>query len=282
MPVASPKVETLVTGYGLIEGPRVDPGGHLYFSDVVRGGVFRRSPDGQIETVVPKRRGVGGIALHEAGGVVVSGRNVCHVREGETRVLFAPPDVPAFNDLFTDAAGRVLVGSIRFDPFSADGPRDPGELYRIEAEGRGTLLYDDVGMANGIGLSGDGRLLFHNDSARGEVLVHDVDGGGACHTRRVFARTERGAPDGLAVDEAGGVWIAAHGGGCATRFTAAGELDRHIDVPARIVTSLCLGGEDRRDLYVVSADNTDDASLGGSIFRTRVDVPGLPVELARI
>jgi sugar lactone lactonase YvrE len=48
------------------------------------------------------------------------------------------------------------------------------------------------------------------------------------------------------------------------------------------VTSLCLGGPDRRDLYIVSADNTDDPSLGGSIFRTRVDVPGLPVALARV
>ena len=59
----SMKFETLAYGYGLIEGPRADGAGNLYFSDVTNGGVFRRRPDGTIDTVVPKRRGVGGIAL---------------------------------------------------------------------------------------------------------------------------------------------------------------------------------------------------------------------------
>jgi sugar lactone lactonase YvrE len=89
-------------------------------------------------------------------------------------------------------------------------------------------------------------------------------------------------PDGLAVDAEGGVWVAAYGGGCATRFSPDGSLDRHVDVPAQSVTSLAFGGSDGRDLYVVSADNTDDASLGGSIFRTRVEVPGLAAPLARV
>ena len=279
---ARSSVETLVTGYGLIEGPRVDEENRLYFSDVLGGGVYRRSPDGRIETVVPKRRGVGGIALHADGGVVVSGRNVCHVRDGETRTIFAPEDVAGFNDLFTDSAGAVLVGSMHFDPFTAEGPRPPGEVYRIAPGGAVRRLYHDVGMCNGIGLSPDGRLLFQNDSTRGEVLVHEVGEDGSCSRRRVFARAKRGTPDGLAVDEAGGVWIAEHGGGCVTRYAADGRLDRHLEVPARIVTSLCLGGPDRRDLYVVTADNTDDKALRGSIFRTRVEVPGLPAALARV
>jgi sugar lactone lactonase YvrE len=48
------------------------------------------------------------------------------------------------------------------------------------------------------------------------------------------------------------------------------------------VTSVCFGGPDRLDLYIVTADNTDDPALGGTIFRTRAAVPGLPVPLARI
>jgi gluconolactonase len=276
------RIETLVTGFGLIEGPRVDAHDQLYFSDVVRGGVFCRSPDGAITPVVPKRRGIGGIALHADGGVVVSGRSIVHVREGETRVLFESAEIPSFNDIFSDADGRVLAGSMRFNPFSNAGPRDPGELYRIDREGQATLLLDDIGMANGIGLSEDGRLLFMNDSSRNEILCCDVDEHGACSDRRVFAHSLRGTPDGLAVDEAGGVWIAGHGGACVSRFRADGALDRHVDVPAKIVTSLCLGGPDRRDLYIVSADNTDDPERGGSVFRTRVDVPGVPIALVRI
>ena len=109
-------LEVLAWGYGLVEGPRVDADDNLYFTDVHGGGVRRRSPDGTIDVVVPKRRGVGGIALHADGGLVISGKNICHVRDGETRIVFAP-DAPGLNDVFADAAGRVLCGTMRSDPF---------------------------------------------------------------------------------------------------------------------------------------------------------------------
>jgi len=279
---ASPQFEVLATGYGLIEGPRVDRENRLYFSDARNGGVYCRAPSGEIETLVPKRRGVGGITLHAAGGIVVSGRNICHVKDGESRILFGREDIPGFNDLLTDAEGRILVGAIRSHSFWTGDPHVPGELFRVDAEGEATVLYEDVGMSNGIGRSPDGRRLYHSDSARNHVLVHDVAEDGSCANRRVFAQPERGTPDGLAVDEEGCVWIAIYGGGCVMRFAPDGSLDRRHAVPAKIVTSLCFGGPLRRDLYVVTADNTTDPALGGTIFRTQVDVPGLPVELARI
>jgi gluconolactonase len=277
------EIEILASGYGLIEGPRVDADNRLYFSDVQRGGVYRRSPDGQIETVVPKRRGVGGIALHAEGGIVISGRNICHVRDGESRIVFDLEDAPGFNDLFTDAQGRVYVGSMRSNPFGdLDAPRTAGELYRIDSEGKGTELYGDVSLTNGIGFSPDGNTLYHSDSAKNEVIAHDVAADGSCTNRRVFAKAPRGFPDGLAVDEHGCVWIAAYGGRCATRFAPDGEVDSHAHVPAKAVTSVAFGGADRRDLYIVTADNTDDAELGGCVFRTRVEVPGLAAPLARV
>ncbi len=279
--VRSLTFETLASGYGLIEGPRVDEANNLFFSDVVKGGVYRRRPDGEITTVVAKRRGVGGIALHADGGLVISGRNVCHVRDGETRVVFGRDDVPGFNDLFTDSLGRVLVGSIRSNPF-AEGDRVPGELWRIDAEEQASILYGDVGLANGIGFSPDGGLLYHSDSSARRILVHDVDGDGTFTNRRVFAAVSTGAPDGLAVDESGCVWAASFGGSCVLRYTPDGTLDAAIDVPAASVTSLCFGGDDRCDLYVVTADNTEEPDHGGTIFRTRTDVPGLSAPAARV
>jgi len=273
-------LETLASGYGLLEGPRVDDAGNLFFSDVTNGGVYRRAPDGTISTVVPRRRGVGGIALHADGGVVISGKDVCHVRDGTTRVLFRRDDIPGFNDLFTDSAGRVYVGSLRSDPFKP-GTRVPGELWRIDAEGKVVQLYGDVGLTNGIGFSPDGRILYHADSAAQHLIVHDVAPDGSCSNRRALPISV-GGPDGLAVDEAGAIWVAIFNGSCAARYTPDGKLDRKIDVPAKAVTSLCFGGKDRRDLYIVTADNTDDPERKGTIFRTRADVPGVPVPLARV
>ena len=274
------KIETLAFGFGLIEGPRVDPEGNLYFSDVTNGGVFRRSPSGAIETVVPRRRGVGGIAIHADGGIVISGRNVCHVRDGATRVLFARDDVPGWNDLFTDAQGRVYTGSMLSNPFGDERERKLGECFRIEAEGRATPLYGGVSLSNGIGFSPDGRRIYHSDTAKSLVHVHELDAAG--RAKPLAPILVEGSPDGLAVDAEGFVWVALYREGAIARFSPDGSPDRRIEVPAKAVTSLCFGGPDLRDLYVVSADNTEDPSRNGSIFCMRSDVAGLAAPLARI
>ena len=264
----------------LVEGPRVDSEDNLYFSDVHNGGVHRRRPDGTIETVVPKRRGVGGIALHADGGLVISGRNICHVRDGETRIVFAP-DAPGLNDLFVDAAGRVICATMRSDPFSTDGPRTPGECWLIGTDGAATELYGDVALTNGIGLSPDAAVLYHADTTRG-VWAHDYDDG-KVSGRRLFVQRDDLSPDGLAVDEAGTVWVAdVSGSGAVRGFAADGSEVGRVEVPARMVTSLCFGGPDRRDLYVVTGDNTAEPARAGTIYRTRADVPGCPVAVAAV
>src|SRR5262245_25527333 len=278
--MAGMKFETLAWGYGLIEGPRVDGAGNLYFSDVTNGGVFRRRADGTIDTVVPKRRGVGGIALHADGGLVISGKNICHVKDGATRILFAKDGVPGFNDLFTDAQGRVYTGSMRSNPFSESDERTPGECYRIDAEGRATELYGGVSLTNGIGFSPDGRTIYHSDTAPGLIRVHELGPDGKT-TAKTPIRVE-GGPDGLAVDAEGGVWVALYQAGAVQRYLPSGKPDARLEVPARAVTSVCFGGADLRDVYVVSADNAADPARGGSIFRTRSEVAGLPAPYARI
>lgn len=82
-------------GYGLVEAPVWSDDG-LVFSDVLNGGVFRLGLDDHIDQVIPKRRGVGGMALHAQGGLIVGGRNVAWVGpDGETRVLLDPAAIPA-------------------------------------------------------------------------------------------------------------------------------------------------------------------------------------------
>jgi gluconolactonase len=274
-------VETLASGYGLIEGPTVDADGNLYFSDVLGGGVYRRDSDGEIATVVPKRRGVGGIVLHANGGVVVSGRDIVHVRGGENRTLLAVDGLPGWNDICADSAGRVYAGSIRFPVFDPDSEPVPGELWRIDAEGDATILYDGVLHANGVALSPGEQTIYHSDTRNNLILVHTLADDGTAHDRRAF-HFPPGAPDGMALDAQGLLWVASARAGCVARLTPEGEIDRVLEVPARTVTSLCFGGDDGRDLYVVTADNTEAPDRGGTIFRIPVDVAGAPVHPARI
>jgi D-xylonolactonase len=279
------QLETLAYGYGLIEGPRVDERNRLYFSDVPNGGVYRRSPDGAVETLIPRRRGVGGIALNAAGGIVCSGRSlICWDEATRTsRDLFTEWEGRALrglNDLTVDAQGSVYVGSLEFDALSADKPI-PGNLFRVDPPNRVTKLWEGIQITNGMGFSPDGRLLYHCDSATGAVWAYDVTADRRVKDRRVFGRLVEGWPDGMAVDAEGGVWVAVVRYGEVVRFKADATLDRRIKMPAQMVTSLTFGGPDMMDLYVVTADNAEDPARKGTIFRMRSEVPGLPVPKAR-
>ena len=256
-------MEALATGYGLLEAPCVDDEGGVFFSDVLGGGVHRWSADGGVETVIPKRRGIGGMCLHAEGGLVVSGRDVVHVREGESRQLFALDEVAGFNDLTAGPDGAVYVGALRFMPFAGEPPV-PGEIWRIGPEPE--ELFGGIDWPNGLGFSPDGETLYACDFASGDVIAYD----GETH---VFARSPSGQADGLAVDEEGGVWVATGEGREIARFSPSGDLAHVVEVPADFVSSLCFGGEDVRDLYITTI---------GTLFRTRADVSGLPLPAARV
>src|SRR6185369_9388962 len=101
-----PALELVTSGYRTVEGLTVDTDHSLYFTDINNGGVRRIDPQGAVELVVPKRKGVGGTALHADGGVVVAGRDISHIKDGRTRIIFGPehyaanglpPDVNSFN-----------------------------------------------------------------------------------------------------------------------------------------------------------------------------------------
>ncbi|MQA96736.1 MAG: hypothetical protein GEV11_19620 [Streptosporangiales bacterium] len=278
------EVETLLTGYGLVEGPVWDGDG-LLFTDVPNGGLHRLDTDGSVSTVLPHRRGMGGVALHAAGGYVVSGRNVAYKTPGTTTVLLEPGDGHtgrSYNDLGTDSAGRVYVGSLEFDPLTpgADGPH--GELYRIELDGSVTTLADDVALSNGLAVSPDERSLYHSDSRRGLVWRYALDASGEVTGRSVLAEFAGGTPDGLAVAADSGVWIALARGGVVAVVEADGTRRTDIPMPVPMVTSVCFGGTGLTDLYIVTGPEGAPQEVGGGVYRLAGAGPGHPVPLARV
>lgn len=282
-------METLATGFDLLEGPVWDPRGGLLFSDAKAGGVYRLDADGTVATVIPHRRGMGGLALHERGGLVVSGRNIAYkpLDAGETRVLLEgdPGGDPAngnvgFNDITTDAAGRVYAGSLGSSPFGAE--RKPGALFVIDRDGSVRRLAEGVKLTNGLGFSPDGKRLYHSDSGDQTVYVYDVAADGGVTNRRPFATLAEGIPDGLAVSEDGAVWVAAAYDSAVLVFEPDGTLRRRIAFPLPMVTSLCFGGDDLRTLYVVTGSEGAPTERSGTVYRLRAGVPGLPVSPARV
>lgn len=282
-------MDTLAQGYGLVEGPVWQPGAGLLFSDVLGGGVFRLDDRGRVTTVFEHRRGIGGMALHESGGLIVSGRNVSFKPfDGGATVTVLDRDPEAgnvgYNDLTTDSAGRVYVGSLGSSPVFADG-REPaaGDLWLIDLDGRARIVARDVALTNGLGFSPDGRVLYHSDSAVRTVWKYPVEASGDLGPREVFVRTETGVPDGLAVATNGTVWVALAGGGHGVAvYDAEGAAVDFLRIPEPMCTSVCFGGDDLQDLYVVSGSEGSGSDAGGSVHRTRVPVAGCAVTPARV
>jgi D-xylonolactonase len=287
--VAKP-VEAISTGHGLLEGPLWDQKLGLIVADATVGGVWRIAPGQPPEVIVANRRGIGGLALHANGAVVIGGRNIAlkwPVKDGkdDTVVLFdnnPAADIVGFNDFTTDTAGRIYVGSLAFVAMGADRGGKAGKLHLIDLDGSTRVVADDVLLTNGLGFSPDGKLLYHSDSLRHAVYVYDVDSNGDVRNRRILTETGEDFPDGLAVDSKGNVWVATPNSGLVKGFSPTGTEIESVRIPVPMVTSLCFGGTDLQDMYIVSGSEGLDTANGAGIYRVRMDVAGLERSLARV
>jgi sugar lactone lactonase YvrE len=267
----------VATGFGLLEGGRWHPEHGLLFSDMTAGGVHALAPGAAAPvTLIPHRKGIGGLVPHAAGGLVVSGRNVTHKRfDGSGAILHeATTGEQFFNDLTADRPGRLYVGSVPVG-------HDPGRLYRIDLDGRVDVLADDVLISNGLGADPTDAWLYHVDSPRRSVRRYQLPGGE--HDTFVDTTEYAGVPDGLAVAADGSVWVAMAGGGVVVGWDERGRRVAEIAVPAELVTSVCFGDADLCTLYVLTGTNAEHPDPdGGSVFRTEAPCPGLPAPVARI
>jgi len=216
---------------------------------------------------------------------------------GERERLAAPPYDTAterFNDGKADPQGRLWVGTIY-------EPRKPanGALYRW-AGARLQKMAGGITVSNGLAFSPDGRTLYRSDTASHRVFAADFDGhDGSLSRERVFAEfpvkqagqdlaSYGGRPDGAAVDAEGAYWCAMFEGQRLLRLSPAGELLAELPLPVRCATMPCFGGPDLRTLFVTtarlgrSADELAAQPLAGCVLSLRVDVPGLPVNFARV
>ena len=163
-----------------------------------------------------------------------------------------------------------------------------GALYRVDADHSLTTIAPDLTIANGLGWSLAGDVMYHIDSTTYGIDAYAFDGatGSVGERRRHIAFSqEEGLPDGMTVDADGGLWVGFFGAGAVRRYGPDGTPWGEIDLPAQQITSACFGGPDLGDLYITSARYGLDAAalaeqpLAGSLFVCRPGVTGLPTSV---
>lgn len=262
------------------EGPFWDPRrGVLVLVDMLRGALVEVDADG-----ATTRHELGGVTAalraRAAGGYVLADERGFRLLDD----TFAPlgPSTPAFtderlrmNDGGCDPQGRFYCGSLAYD--EAPGA---GTLWRFDPDHSIHPVLGHLTIANGLQWTADGRTVLHIDTPTRRIDRYDFDPvSGAFTGRRPFAELEDGVgyPDGMAIDEDDGVWVALWGGAAVRHYTADGVLADEIAVGAKDVTACTFGGPQGSTLFITTSrrDRGDlDGPEAGAVFAVETGVRG--------
>lgn len=254
--------------------------GGLRWVDMLAGDVLSLESDGSIgrrhvgriaAALRPRARGGAVIGLERHFALEDAGGGITHLDE-----LWSD-DGLRMNEGGCDPDGRFYCGSMAYD--KREGA---GALYRLDPDGSVSTVLEGVTISNGIAWSPDGSLAYYNDTPTRRIDVFDYDREAGLTGRRPFVDLAAGEhPDGLTVDEEGGVWTALNGSGEVRRYAPGGALDAVVEVEARKVTACTFGGPDLDELFITTSREDlepGDDPLAGSLFRVpNVGVAGLPV-----
>lgn len=150
-------------------------------------------------------------------------------------------------------------------------------VYYASPSGTITLVGENV-RGNGIVLSEDDKRLYVTNDAT--IVVFDVQGPGRLTNQREFTKLEAGGNgDGLSVDTAGNLYVAAGPG--VQIYNRQGKYIGLIPTPPPgRPTGQAFAGADRKTLYVVVQASTDAHGrplTGRTVYRISMLAQGLPI-----
>lgn len=258
----------------------------LYWVDILRPAVYRLDPETGANEACVLEKLVSSVLPTTGEELVVTTQDGVEVLNFETGSLrpFCDPEQGLHENRLNDAkvgpGGAIWVGSMRMD-----AAKPTGGLYRVDTKGNAVRHESGVTVSNGLGWSPDSRTFYFVDTVPGLIYAYDcILGTGSLTNRRIFAQlpSEDGRPDGIAIDDLGGLWCALWDGWKVRRYNPDGSVDFDIDMPVPRPTSLCFGGANNETLYITSARTRLPAAtltaapLSGGVFAVDAGFKGVP------
>lgn len=251
-----------------IEGPACDAAGNLYAVNYERQHTIGKvTPDGTASVFVELPTGsIGnGIRFDSEGFMYIAdytNHNVLKV-DMDTRDISVHAHEPTMNQPNDLAIGAndILYAS---DPNWAE---TTGQIWRVDRDGKVTLLEADMGTTNGIEVSPDEKVLYVNESAQRNVWAYDLSSEGEISNKRLLIQFPDFNMDGMRCDIEGNLYITRHGKGTVAKLSPAGEVLLEVQLAGKLCTNIAFGGPDGRTCYVTMADR-------GNVEVFRADLPG--------
>jgi len=250
------------------EGPAVDKDGNLYAVNYLKEGTIGKiTPRGDSSIFVQLPNGsIGnGIRFNSKGEMLVAdytNHNILKLDMGNKQFSVYAHDsrMNQPNDIAIDSKDRLYAS----DPNWKAGS---GRIWRIDTDGKNTLLEDSMGTTNGIEVSPDEKTLYVNESVQRKVWAYDLSDSGAINNKRLLISFPDFGMDGMRCDVDGNLYIARYGKGVIAKVSPRGDLLKEITLSGKNPSNIAFGGPDGRTAYVTLQDH-------GNIETFRVEAPG--------
>ena len=258
-----------------IEGPACDANGNLYAVNFERQHTIGKvTPDGEASVFVELPTGsIGnGIRFNSEGLMFIAdytNHNVLKV-DMETRKISVHAHEPTMNQPNDLAIGAndIIYAS---DP---NWGASTGQLWRVDTDGKVTLLEADMGTTNGIEVSSNEKILYVNESVQRNIWAYDLSSGGEISNKRLLIQFPDFNMDGMRCDIEGNLYVTRHGKGTVAKLSPEGDVLLEVELTGKLCTNIAFGGSDGRTCYVTMADR-------GNVEVFRADLPGRSWKLSQ-
>lgn len=251
-----------------IEGPAFDKHGNLYVVNYQKDGTIGIvKPDGTVSLFLSLPEGSIGNSIqfdskHNMFLADFMGHNVLKV-DMNTRTV----SVFAHNQKFNQPNDLCINRRNLLFASDPDWKSGTGQIWRIDPDGKTTLLQSGMGTTNGIELSPDEKILYVNESIQKKIWAFDVDRKGNLSNKRLFAEVPDFGFDGMKCDKAGNLYVTRYGKGTVLVLSPEGRQIREISLTGKNCSNLVFGGPDGTLVFVTLQDRK-----GMEFFRN--DIPG--------
>jgi sugar lactone lactonase YvrE len=184
------------------------------------------------------------------------------------------------NDGKVDTKGRLWLGTLHMD-FNEGA----GTLYCVTEDMLLQKKQDKLTISNGLAWSRDNKRMYFIDSPTSKVqsfLFDEMTGNIQFEKDVIHIPPNMGAPDGMAIDEEGMLWIAHWGGFGVYRWNPRnGDLMEVLELPVPNVSSCAFVGENLDHLLITTArQDLGEEDLkkhpgSGDVFLQKLPVRGV-------